>query len=156
MNIFVLDNDPILAAKFHMDKHVIKQILESAQILSAVRIKNGLESTYKLTHKNHPCTIWAGQSNGNYDWLYGLFLALMNEYTHRYGKIHACSRLIGELVREFSLPKNERTEFATAMPEDRKVPGDPVTSYRAYYRGEKAYLASWKNREVPTWFDEND
>ena len=33
MNIFVLDNDPIECAKLHVDKHVVKMILEHAQLM---------------------------------------------------------------------------------------------------------------------------
>lgn len=153
MNIFAVDANPEIAARQHVDKHVVKQILESAQMLSAVRIKNGLPAPYKLTHKNHPCTIWAGESNANYDWLYDLFLCLLAEYTHRYGKIHACERLVDQLRRDFDLGKDNQTPFATAMPDERKVPGDPVESYRQYYMNEKIYLANWKNRETPEWFD---
>lgn len=70
MNIFVLDYTPQKAAEYHCDKHVVKMILESAQILCAVHHKNGDSNVpYKLTHKNHPCTIWAGESRSNYLWL---------------------------------------------------------------------------------------
>ena len=34
MNIFYLHNDPQIAAQMHCDKHVVKMILEYAQLLS--------------------------------------------------------------------------------------------------------------------------
>ena len=34
MNIFVLDEDPTIAAQMQCDKHVVKMIVESAQMLS--------------------------------------------------------------------------------------------------------------------------
>ena len=34
MNIFVLDTDPVTAAQLQCDKHVVKMIVESAQMLS--------------------------------------------------------------------------------------------------------------------------
>jgi len=33
MNIFYLDKDPVKAAQYSCDKHVVKMILESAQML---------------------------------------------------------------------------------------------------------------------------
>ena len=89
MNIFVLDVIPRIAAQYHCDKHVVKMILESTQILSTV-IQKQFPNTelYKATHINHPCTIWAGNSKQNFQWLYNLTIALGHEYTKRYGKIH--------------------------------------------------------------------
>mgnify|MGYP006111384259 CR=1 FL=1 len=37
MNIFCLDKDPVKAAEMMCDKHVVKMIIESCQILSAVQ-----------------------------------------------------------------------------------------------------------------------
>ena len=76
MNIFVLDEDVEKCAEYHCDKHVIKMILESAQMMSAVVRLNGHDTGYKLTHKNHPCTIWARKSLSNYIWLKSLISLL--------------------------------------------------------------------------------
>ena len=152
MNIFALNSDPILAAQNHVDRHVVKMPLESAQILSTVVRGRGGEARYNPTHKNHPCTLWAGESSGNYEWLVQLGLALCNEYTHRYNREHACE----EVIREISAPLPNllriapRSAFALAMPEEYKQ-ADAVESYRAYYRAEKAHLHSWKNRQPPEW-----
>lgn len=61
MNIFYLDKDPKLCAQYHCDKHVVKMILESAQLLcTAVNEAAGKEvAPYKSTHVNHPCSIWS-------------------------------------------------------------------------------------------------
>ena len=152
MNIFALSNDPILAARWHCDKHVVKMPLEASQILCTVVRGLGGEARYKPTHRNHPCTLWAGECSGNYEWLVQLGLALCNEYTYRYGREHAC----GEVIREISAPLPNllriapRSAFALAMPEEYKQ-ADAVESYRAYYRGEKQHLHSWKNRQPPEW-----
>ena len=34
MNLFILDQDPVVAAQLQCDKHVVKMIVESAQMLS--------------------------------------------------------------------------------------------------------------------------
>ena len=100
MNIFYLDRDPVVAAKMHCDKHVVKMILESAQMLStAHRVLDGDEyaderGLYKMAHKNHPSTIWVRTSTDNYMWLNRLFGALCKEYTYRYNKQHSSQKHI--------------------------------------------------------------
>ena len=151
MNIFALNSDPILAAQNHVDKHVVKMPLEASQILCTVVRGLGGEARYKPTHKNHPCTLWAGECSGNYEWLVELGLALCNEYTYRYGKRHACEAVIREISAPLpALRIAPRSAFALAMPEEYKQ-ADAVESYRAYYRGEKQHLHSWKNRQPPVW-----
>ena len=88
MNIFVLSEDPVQAAQWQCDKHVVKMIIESAQMLSSAVVRHGGECIYKPTHKHHPCTIWAGDSHENWSWLYRHFVALSLEYEARYKKQH--------------------------------------------------------------------
>ena len=69
MNIFYLDRNPIVAAQMMCDKHVVKMILESAQMLStAHRVLDGdtyadLVGLYKIAHKNHPSSVWVRSSD---------------------------------------------------------------------------------------------
>lgn len=154
MNVFVLDTDPIVAAQMMCDKHVVKMILETAQILASVNHTNGNPVTYKQTHKNHPCTIWAGTSRSNYEWLQQHGVALCDEYTYRYHKTHKTQQyIVGELAM---CPKQiddmGLTQFAQAMPEQYRHP-DVTFAYRQYYIGEKAGFARWTERDVPYWFD---
>ena len=70
MNIFALDNDVKVAAQWHVDKHVVKMPLETAQMLCTARHELGEKPEsipYKVAHKNHPCTIWCRNSSENYD-----------------------------------------------------------------------------------------
>jgi hypothetical protein len=103
MNIFFLSEDPYEAASMQVDRHVVKMILESAQLLStAHRILDGDDSGvlpdyrdtlfYRATHKNHPSARWIRESVENYNWLVDHFDGLLREYTHRYKKQHACMR----------------------------------------------------------------
>lgn len=153
MNIFVLHKHPTIAAQMACDKHVVKMIVETAQMLSAVRIQNGKPAPYKLTHEHHPCTIWAGKSLINYAWLWNYGRALCEEYTYRYGKKHACHRMFqsGPLRHPPDLPNLGLTPFAQAMPEEYRD-DDPVIAYRKYYIGDKARFATWKERAEPLWF----
>lgn len=176
MNIFHLDNCPIKAAKMHHDKHVVKMILETAQMLSSAhRFLDGelyIDRTantgrkvkrwqlpdsredilYKATHINHPSTVWTRNSAANYHWLYVHFVALCEEYTHRYGKIHATETKLREAL--FDAPKNIEniglTEFAQAMPDQYKD-ADPVKGYHKYYIAEKKSQSKYTNREAPVW-----
>ena len=155
MNIFVLHKDPTTAAKMACDKHVVKMILETAQMLCTAGIARGHDMPYGATHKKHPCTLWAGKSKGNWDWLIQHGLALCAEYTTRYGKVHKSQRII-EYCRDIDIhfDNHSMTPFAQAMPEEYKNEC-PVTAYRAYYHGEKAYFAKWKT-QAPDWWRGNE
>jgi hypothetical protein len=186
MNIFYLDHDVTKCAEMHNDKHVVKMILEYAQLLStAHRYLDGTEVVvkkyvngslparyrntkkwklndereqvlYSATHINHPSAVWVRQSDSNYDWLFAMFQALLDEYTFRYGKVHATSRLEAWLCRiPENIPYKTFTEPTPAMPDEVKVPGNSIKSYRNYYINNKLHLASWKNRSVPEWFNAN-
>lgn len=159
MNIFVLDNDPEMAAKYHCDKHVVKMILEYAQLMStAHRELDGpdfadREGLYKSTHKNHPCAIWTRESSSNYDWLYQLFVETHHEYSRRYGKIHKTyAKLAPPLAaRPINIPHKAMTPFCLAMPDDCKRP-DAVDAYREYYMREKRAIAVWHKGEYTPWW----
>ena len=155
MNIFLLDYDTKKCARYHCDKHVVKMILETAQLLCGVHhVTNQVttEVPYKLSHKNHPCAIWARQSLPNYLYLCDLGLELCKEYTYRYGKRHKSQDVIEWcLTNKPNIPDTTFTTPARAMPDDYKV-DNVVESYRRYYMGEKSNIAVWKNREVPEWY----
>ena len=180
MTIFYLDHDVTKCAEMHNDKHVVKMILEYAQLLStAHRVLDGVElngltssgrkkkfwtladsrdyTLYKATHIHHPSAIWARHSYENYEWLYTMFVELMKEYTYRYGKNHACEKLINALYTPPThIPKGVGfTEPTPAMPDEVKIAGDSIKSYRNYYINHKMHLASWKKRQVPEWFNAN-
>lgn len=177
MNIFYLDNDPVKCAQMHNDKHVVKMILETAQLLStAHRVLDGVETIglsqsgrkkkiwkldtelddtlYSATHINHPSAVWVRQSRANYNWLVSMFQELCKEYTYRYGKTHKCEAMLETFTYG---PKNipvtkPFTEPTPAMPDDVKIEKDSIASYRNYYIKNKTHLASWKKRNVPEWF----
>ena len=152
MNIFVLDTHPTLAAQAQCDQHVVKMIVESAQILSTVCRHYGLTAPLKATHASHPCVRWVHGSTANYAWLLDHWQALIAEYQQRYGKIHRYVELIpGFLDTLPPLPDGELTSFVQAMPEHYRVPDDAVSAYRAYYLGEKLKFARWRHGPRPDW-----
>lgn len=144
MNIFYLHSDPVKAANVQYNKHVVKMILESAQMLCTAHYVYGSDEQkanvpYRKAHLNHPSTIWARQSRSNYMWLYEHMIALGKEYTRRYGKEH----LTITKCREFlSIPPQELYDEAFSeppqcMPDKYKVDNDAVTAYWNYYENEK-------------------
>jgi len=177
MNIFFLDKDPTLAAQSMCNKHVVKMILESAQLLCTTHHVTGQvelpERFYKPTHKNNPCTKWLREHDANYDWLVLHAISLCDEYTYRYGKIHKSEEIIRWCfnniphIRSWRFKNNMFypanlyevhqnfwiTTPALAMPDEYKC-DDPVESYRRYYTEHKRYIIDmrWTKRNPPEWW----
>lgn len=162
MNIFFLSMNPEKAAKWHCDKHVVKMILESTQMLwTAHHVTGGAPGSpgkpdpYKPVHRNHPCTIWVRASIANYRWLCALAAALVAEYHYRFpsGKeTHACEPHIAWLTANPPrLPEGPLTWPALAMPPAYKISANPTACYRAYYLGDKQRMLHWTRRERPSW-----
>ena len=150
MNIFVLDENPVIAANYACDKHVVKMILESAQMLCAVQPEG--TAPYKRSFYNHPCTKWVRESARNYEWLLLHAYALCDEYTRRYGKVHNTEEVIEWCDNNRpELPNIGLTKQPTCMPDYCKTES-VVGSYRKYYINEKAKFAKWKDGNIPSWF----
>lgn len=197
MNIFVLSLLFSENAQFHCDAHVVKMPLESCQMLCSAhhvlasenkaRSPNASTPTtinvytppYKLAHKNHPCSKWVRESLENYVWLCKLAKALCIEYTHRYGRVHACEKVVDELARNHpsTIESKGLTPFAQAMPDAYKCNSNSnndnegkeeeesnaaVRAYREYYYFEKRRLFKWcgnkkhGSRAKPSWIVRRD
>jgi len=156
VNIFALSEDPAEAARWTIDKHANKMVLETAQILSTISWQFGVPAPYKPTHARHPCTLWAAETYANWRWLLEHGLALSAEYRRRYEKTHASERVISWASEHGGHPERTlttRTPFAQAMPDVYKRE-DPVLAYRSYYLGAKRDMASWKApAEPPPWWN---
>lgn len=152
MNIFVLDLNIEKCARYHCDRHVVKMILESAQIACTALHQRGFRTPYRPTHARHPCVLWAGESYTNLRWLLRLGKALNGEYRYRYGteRNHASYDVL-EQLRGMEFEEKGLTGFPQAMPKEYRVPGDPVLAYRRYYVGEKLGFARWTRRRRPPW-----
>lgn len=180
MNIFYIDEDPKKAAVAQYDKHVVKMILESAQMLSTCHrlLKGTSKETfdtnkgkivrrhilpdpgeeallYQVAHAEHPSTRWVRESMGNYLWLYNHFLALQDEYTYRYDKVHASSRMNEVLAIPPVMPHTRQTPIPLCMPLHYHS-NDHVESYRRFYVLEKSDRNKFnyrRNRPAPEWFE---
>jgi hypothetical protein len=157
MNIFVLSINPKEAAEYHCDKHVVKMILETAQLLYCSHWMLAPDTlppvAYKKTHPNHPCSIWIRESIENYQWLSELGIALCNEYTYRYGKRHKTQYHVEWLsANNPPLPTVPRTQFRMAMPNEFKCE-DPILAYHAYYLGAKERMLIFTKRPPPPFVE---
>ena len=153
MNIFYLDKIPKQCARYHNDKHVVKMVLETTQLLCGVHWFMGGTAPYKQTHINHPCSIWARTNKENYNWLCYLGIELCFEYKRRYQKVHKCYDIIIWCFHNPpKLPNGNFFDPPMAMPNEYKIVNDTVLSYRNYYMKEKHSFSTWKNTDTPDWF----
>ena len=163
MNIFFLAECPYKSAEMMVDKHVVKMIVETAQLLSTAHrlldghgekyIINDSRETllYKVTHRNHPSSIWARTSLENYNWLADHLDGLLREYTYRYNRIHKTSALMYSLGSPpLNLKEWDWTTPPSCMPEEYHI-GGYIDNYREYYRKAKSHIHKWTGREPPLW-----
>ena len=149
MNIFFLHKDPIRAAKAQCDKHIVKMVLETTQMLSTAARRNGFDIGYKAAYPKHPMTIWVGDTHDNFCWALEHAQELSKEYTARYNKFHACQKIINKFISlkgsyiNFSEPPQ-------CMPDEFKC-DDYVRAYRDYYIHK---IGEWKR--PPKWFQSLD
>jgi len=155
MNIFVLSEDPAEAAQMQCDKHVVKMILESGQMLCAAH-EPGI-APWKRTHYNHPCTIWARTTKSNYRWLAVHGLELCAEYTRRYKKRHASEDVLMWCAKNIpeSIPEGALTPFVVAIKNPNYHKENVVNSYREYYLKDKIRFAKWNYCNPPKWWTDN-
>jgi len=151
MNIFYLDKDPVKAAQAQYNKHVVKMILESAQMLCTAHHVHGDpdDVPYKQAHLNHPSTIWVRENSLHYDWLYEHMIALGDEYTKRYGKQHLsitkCKIPLSNQPE--NIPHEEFEQPPQCMPDEFKDECS-VQAYWNYYIGEKHTVANQKTEKI--------
>ena len=93
MNIFAIYRCPLKSARHLVDSHVVKMVLESAQMLAncfsremladetCPRTQTG--TVRKYAHYNHPCSKWVRASRENMRWLIAHALAMDLERIQR-------------------------------------------------------------------------
>ena len=168
MNLFVLSWNYQECAESMFDKHISKMLLEAVQMLcTAMQLVDPDNEIaqhirlYKISHRNHPVSVWMRASLDNYMWTLNIVDAMHREWKYRYNhpaeKMHK-SFEVAQSLRTYApaadkFPTTGLTPFALAMPNECKRP-DPIESYRVYYQTpEKQKIASWKRREPPVWYD---
>jgi len=154
MNLFFVNQDPVMAAMDLADKHVVKMLLECCQMMSTAARRNGYESEhiYKDAHVKHPMTVWVGDSRKHYEWCWEHAVALATEYRIRYMREHKSASLLPRLAYAMynHVPDNGWVDPPLCMPDEYKI-GNYVDSYREYYRKGKAHLHKWTSKNIPEW-----
>lgn len=181
MNIFALHPNPRKAARWHVDQHVVKMLLETCQLLytahwvlfypellqhkSVMKLSQAQKElevpeymwlapeAYRPCHTHHPCAVWTRSTSENYMWLATLGLELAREYRFRFKKTHSCEEHMEWLADNLplSIAMGPRRPFAMAMDVEYKVSKNPIVSYRNYYRKGKQSLIRYTGRHVPHW-----
>lgn len=161
MNIFATHKDPYKSAMWLDDVRANKMILESAQMLSTV-IRKATKvdhPIYKATHQNHPCTIWAGVSRENFDWLCDHMEALLSR------KPRHKSKFVLDYARDWVNNSHfgftGLTEFANcARNLDKGVDYSHIKSvtkaYRLYMNDRwklDTIQVSWSTGQKPRWIN---
>jgi hypothetical protein len=160
LNIFATNKSPKITAQEHCDRHLVKMIVETAQMLSCAHwILDNKIVGYKPTHWNHPCSSWIRESSENYLWAYSLLSELCAEYTLRYSKSHKTELLLPALSKApKNTPEGDLTPWAQAMPEEFQQE-DSIKAYQKYLLGKyeewltrpRPLGVCWTNQQLPSW-----
>ena len=181
MNIFALSENPVKAAKEMLDKHVVKMPTETCQMLhtnalfneyvdkfgeepSLRQLKQYHTDTESILMKpamlNHPSTIWARENNHNTKWLYEHGMALCEEFTFRYNKVHGSEKRIEDISKLVNGNILHATPVNIAMLDKYRIPNNygnhcweyVIDSYRHYYLEGKWEFAEWRKNRMPEWW----
>lgn len=160
MNIFVLDSNPVLAAQYHGDKHVVKMVTETMQILCDVHWKYLTDFCMhplccEPTHEGHPCVRWAAESRQNYSWLLELGYAIADEYHFRYHLPSTALSVFDRIQDATFLPDLGLTDRPRAFGKFQSDHEDIVEAYRHYYREVKGFLTWEKGRDRPFFMQDS-
>jgi hypothetical protein len=163
MNIFYLSNNTKECAEFHMDKHVVKMILEYSQILcTSHRIIDNIneshflnEVLYKKTHQKHPSVLWCMKCEENYMWLYSLLVNLIDVFKKRYNRHqHKSENLLKYLINTpNNINKNEKfSPPPLTIKEESKISSCHIECYKRCYQTEKKHLGWGNEEDIPSWY----
>lgn len=189
MNLFTVDEDPRQAAIALGDKHIVKMLLETTQMLSNKvydglgitswrqvqeknlqdevltrfigfprRDENGNSLPYRPAHWNHPVSQWVRLTRKNWLWTWKHAIALSDEYTYRFGKIHGCEKILiwlyDKFIRnQFIFSVGGLTEFKMCFEDQYKKYDSPILNHRENYKFGKAHLHRWTRRKPPQWIN---
>lgn len=166
---------PKQAARWHANIHVVKMIVETAQLLCNVhRRQRELcfppftkgRIPYKESaagHRKLGSMIWVGESLGNYRWGVELGLALCEEYNNGRGRAagkttkHKTEKVL-EWLRDHepNFKKKNRTAVRfehLAMPPRYKKAATSVEAYRLYYYSKRKTMEmTWPAGLTPLWW----
>jgi hypothetical protein len=159
MNIFAIESDEhgkidwVKSGQAQDNYRLVKMILESCQILSTVLNEQGVQAPYKSFNPKHPSCAWAAESSANFEDLVIHCLAMIEEYTERFGKQHKCAAVLEQIIHLYDSSRfclHVPTPLKMAMPDSFKS-ADIVESYRKFYASKPRIR--YPREKVPVWFD---
>lgn len=176
MNIFVTNEDPVLAARDLCDKHVrSKMQIEGAIMLAHAfpqevlnhpltpKTKTGNPRKSGKGYFNHQCSKWARESKDNFMWLVDHTLEQFVERMFRWpdSDEHFTLNFIKWCklnMHNTTITHEGLTPFTTAIADDcecRKIENfnnmTAVEKYRSYIIYDKDF-AVWTRRSMPDWY----
>jgi hypothetical protein len=170
MNIFVLHENPRVAAQMHCDKHVPKMIIEHTQMLAAAyystlgisrkkeipdrqsevnslfsgwprKKEDGSDFPYAISHVNHPCTVWTRGSIENFNWLLDCTEELCHEFFNRWkNNQHSIKAIIQWMQQNPPKLESKGLQPFAMAMPDFYRGTNPVEAYRRYYAFKKTYM----------------
>ena len=160
MNIFAIEQDQhgnidwTASAKAQDNYRVVKMILESCQMMcTAINLQHDEQVTpYRNVHAKHPSTLWVRESSSNFEYLVEHTLAMLEEYTERFGKTHKCAGVLEKILDVYDeslFPKQEQTKLPLCMPQEFKS-DNIVDSYRRFYASKPRIR--YPENKIPAWF----
>jgi len=167
MNRFIIEKTPQEIASSLCDQHVVKMPLEEAQMLCTTLWHHAPEyaeenDLYKPVHQKHPCTLWAMECRMNFMWATNLYVAMLQEYTKRYHKVHGASKHYDAIFLGTKLIPNT-TNFITPHPQCFSGHDDlktdeffPIEAYRKFYIVDKSRFARYNYTNKPQWLEEGE
>jgi hypothetical protein len=156
MNIFYINEDPIIAAQELADDHIRKMQIESAQMCCTAHWETGTEAPYKRAHWNHPSTKWVRESIQHYNWLVEHGLEICDQFTKRYGKLHKTQSVLEWLKQNKpQISDNGFTPPPQCMPEEFRME-DTIEAYKNFYINDKIKIKKLtynKLNNKPEWIN---
>lgn len=171
MNIFATSHCPIQSARWLCNKHIVKQGLESCQLLANCFTKQHLadpscprnQSGAPRGHFNpkHPSCFFTTATRANMRWVIAHAQEIFNEHYRRYPlKRHFSHDFLDWVIAnqgQSIVPEGELTDFTVAISQDkwcRQIKGfgnlPVVDKYKLYIVCDKPF-AKWPIGETPPW-----
>ncbi len=138
MNLFLIESSAKKIARSHSDVHVVKMLLEVAQMLYAAwwccdpdglakRCQEEAICPYKKTHQNHPVSRWIRAKPNHYRFAVNVGLELCQEYSLRYhGNAHKTQRHL-EHLQKIGPPRRTQCEVQQPSKKKRRIDAAPST-----------------------------
>jgi hypothetical protein len=157
MNIFYINEDPIIAAKELTDDHIRKMQIECAQMCCTAHWVTNSEAPYKQAHTNHPSTKWVRESIQHYNWTVRHGLEICDEFEKRYGKKHKTKEVLLWLYENKpDIPDAGFVAPPQCMPIEYKME-DTLAAYRNFYILDKIGVKKLNYNKLnnkPEWIKE--